>query len=86
MYKINGKFNAGIVTDILIQAHIKAFEDGADIISTSIGDSSGWQDELWAKTCDKIGAQGVVVINAAGNSGRDGTQLISGTSLPEVGD
>lgn len=44
----------------------------------------GWADGAWAVTCNRIGAQGVVVLNAAGNSGLSGTQLLSGASVPEV--
>ncbi|KAH9208397.1 peptidase S8/S53 domain-containing protein [Leptodontidium sp. 2 PMI_412] len=83
VYKVVGRFIGIIATDILISAHIKAYEDGADIISTSIGDSMGWADGAWAVTCNRIGAQGVVVLNAAGNSGLSGTQLLSGASVPE---
>ncbi|KAH7398048.1 peptidase S8/S53 domain-containing protein [Cadophora sp. MPI-SDFR-AT-0126] len=83
VYKVVGRFIGIISTDVLISAHIKAYEDGADVISTSIGDASGWADGAWAVTCNRIGAQGVVVLNAAGNSGREGPQLISGSAVAE---
>jgi len=68
----------------LIKAHIKAYEDGADIISTSIGDERGWPFGAWEITCERIAQKGVIVINSAGNSGRSGVQLISGASTVEV--
>ena len=84
VYKVVGRFIGSISTDVLIKAHIKAYEDGADIISTSIGDERGWPFGAWEITCERIAQKGVIVINSAGNSGRSGVQLISGASTVEV--
>lgn len=58
--------------DILIAAFNQAYEDGADIISASIGGPSGWSEEPWAVAVSRIVAQGVPCILAAGNTGSAG--------------
>ncbi|KAG8665486.1 hypothetical protein FPOAC2_10561 [Fusarium poae] len=58
--------------DILIAAFNQAFEDGADIISASIGGPSGWSEEPWAVAVSRIVEQGVPCVLAAGNTGSAG--------------
>ncbi|KAF4975033.1 hypothetical protein FZEAL_8132 [Fusarium zealandicum] len=55
--------------DILIAAFNQAFEDGADIISASIGGAVGWSEEPWAVAVSRIVDQGVPCILSAGNAG-----------------
>ncbi|KAK2935390.1 Peptidase S8, subtilisin-related [Fusarium oxysporum f. sp. vasinfectum] len=52
--------------DVLIAAFNQAFEDGADIISASIGGPSGWSEEPWAVAVSRIVEQGVPCVLAAG--------------------
>ncbi|KAF4456012.1 putative subtilisin-like serine protease [Fusarium austroafricanum] len=58
--------------DVLIAAFNQAFEDGADIISASIGGPSGWSEEPWAVAVSRIVEQGVPCVLAAGNVGSMG--------------
>ncbi|CAM1505058.1 Fc.00g106950.m01.CDS01 [Cosmosporella sp. VM-42] len=55
--------------DVLIAAFNQAFEDGADIITASIGGPSGWSEEPWAVAVSRIVEQGVPCTVSAGNSG-----------------
>ncbi|KAK7425744.1 hypothetical protein QQZ08_007719 [Neonectria magnoliae] len=55
--------------DVLIAAFNQAFEDGADIITASIGGPSGWSEEPWAAAVSRIVEQGVPCTVSAGNSG-----------------
>ncbi|KAG5661446.1 hypothetical protein KAF25_005568 [Fusarium avenaceum] len=58
--------------DVLIAAFNQAFEDGADIISASIGGPSGWSEDPWAVAVSRIVEQGVPCVLAAGNAGATG--------------
>lgn len=46
-----------------------AYEDGADIITSSIGGTNGWSGEPWAVAVSRIADKGVPCTLAAGNSG-----------------
>ncbi|KAI9147260.1 Minor extracellular protease vpr [Paramyrothecium foliicola] len=56
----------------LIEAFLRAYEDGVDIISASIGGASGWADNAWAVVASRLVEQGVLVTISAGNSGEVG--------------
>ncbi|KAI1202470.1 peptidase S8/S53 domain-containing protein [Nemania serpens] len=58
--------------DVLIQAYLKAFEDGSNIITASIGGSSGWSEDPWAVVVSRIVAAGVPCTVSAGNDGAAG--------------
>ncbi|KAK3321354.1 subtilisin-like serine protease [Cercophora scortea] len=58
--------------DTLIAAFLMAYEAGADIITSSIGGTSGWSDGAWATVASRLVDQGVIVTISAGNSGDDG--------------
>ncbi|KAI9149644.1 Vegetative incompatibility protein [Paramyrothecium foliicola] len=70
-YKV---FTAVDYTDevTLVEAFLKAYDDGADIISASIGENNGWSNGAWATVASRLVDEGVVVTIAAGNSGEDG--------------
>ncbi|KAF6796384.1 subtilase [Colletotrichum sojae] len=70
-YKV---FTAKGATDeaTLIEAFLKAYDDGMDIITASIGGPSGWSDNAWAEVASRIVDQGVLVTISAGNSGDTG--------------
>ncbi|KAH6693713.1 subtilase [Plectosphaerella plurivora] len=57
----------------LIDSFLRAYEDGMDIITASIGGPSGWSNNAWAEVADRIVREGVVVTISAGNSGDAGT-------------
>jgi subtilisin family serine protease len=58
--------------DILIAAFNQAYQDGADIISSSIGGPSGWSSGPWAVSGSRIVDKGVPVVISAGNEGATG--------------
>ncbi|KAI1117033.1 peptidase S8/S53 domain-containing protein [Nemania sp. NC0429] len=58
--------------DVLIQAYLRAFEDGSNIITASIGGSSGWSEDPWAVVVSRIVQAGVPCTVSAGNDGAAG--------------
>ncbi|KAG6114472.1 hypothetical protein E4U13_003348 [Claviceps humidiphila] len=67
-YRVLGcKGNVG--NDILIAAFNRAYQDGANIITSSIGGPSGWAGDPWAVTVSRIVEKGVPCVVAAGNEG-----------------
>lgn len=58
--------------DVLIAAFNQAYEDGADIITASIGGASGWTEDAWAVAVSRIVAAGTPCTVSAGNSGDQG--------------
>lgn len=58
--------------DVLIAAYNQAYEDGADIITASIGGPSGWSEDAWAVAVSRIVAEGVPCTVSAGNDGATG--------------
>ncbi|OHE90353.1 subtilase [Colletotrichum orchidophilum] len=84
MYRVfacNGNGNG----DVLLAGVIKAFEDGSDIITGSIGGPSGWAGEAFAVAVSRIVAAGVPCTFAAGNE-VGGTEGLFGISTPSTGD
>ncbi|KAI6256161.1 hypothetical protein MCOR27_005848 [Pyricularia oryzae] len=59
-------------TEIYIAAFLRAFDEGADIISLSAGQDGGWEDEPWAMVASRIADAGVPVVVAVGNDGGAG--------------
>ncbi|TLD13928.1 uncharacterized protein PgNI_05079 [Pyricularia grisea] len=84
MYRVFG-CTGGSGTDVLIAAVIKAFEDGSDIITGSLGLTSGWSENPFAVTVSRMVAAGVHVTFAAGNE-VGGTEGMFGISSPSTGD
>ncbi|OBR09402.1 Subtilase [Colletotrichum higginsianum IMI 349063] len=87
-YKVFGP-NEGTGEEVLIEAFLRAFDDGVDIITASVGSTGGWSDNAWALVASRIVEQGVVVTIAAGNSGDVGPFFASsgaaGTNVLAVG-
>ncbi|KAH6685073.1 serine endopeptidase [Plectosphaerella plurivora] len=70
-YKVSGS-SGGTDEDTLIEAFLVAHEDGADIITASIGGPGGWASGAWATVASRIVEDGTVVTISAGNSGSVG--------------
>ncbi|KAK3988980.1 subtilisin-like serine protease, partial [Cladorrhinum sp. PSN332] len=66
--------------DTLVDAFLRAYEAGADIVTASIGASSGWSDGVWATVASRLVDRGVVVTISAGNSGDEGPFFASSGS------
>ncbi|KAG6170215.1 hypothetical protein E4U51_001028 [Claviceps purpurea] len=64
--------NGTASNDILIAAFNKAYQDGANIITCSVGGPSGWAGDPWADTVSRIIDKGVPCVVAAGNDGKRG--------------
>ncbi|KAG4438387.1 hypothetical protein IFR05_006149 [Cadophora sp. M221] len=69
--------------DTLIDSFLMAYEDGADVITSSIGGVSGWTDGAWAVVASRLVDQGVVVTISAGNDGQAGAFAASSGSSGE---
>ncbi|EKD18523.1 uncharacterized protein L3040_007454 [Drepanopeziza brunnea f. sp. 'multigermtubi'] len=66
-YRVFGCAGDATTSDVLIEATIRAYEDGSDIITASLGFPSGWAQDAWATTVSRIVAAGVPCTVAAGN-------------------
>ncbi|OJD34120.1 serine endopeptidase [Diplodia corticola] len=66
--------------DTLIQSFLTAYADDVDIITSSIGSASGFEDGAWAEVASRLVNKGVVVTIAAGNSGFAGPFFASSGS------
>ncbi|KAI0470460.1 peptidase S8/S53 domain-containing protein [Xylariaceae sp. FL0804] len=63
--------------ETVIEAFLMAFDSGADIISASLGETSGFTTNAWAVVASRMVEQGVFVSIAIGNDGEDGPFLAS---------
>ncbi|KAK0383973.1 hypothetical protein NLU13_8062 [Sarocladium strictum] len=70
-YKVFSRAS-GTDEETLIESFLRAYEDGCDIITASIGGPSGWADGAWAEVASRLVDRGVVVTISAGNSGDNG--------------
>ncbi|KAK7427743.1 hypothetical protein QQZ08_005681 [Neonectria magnoliae] len=70
-YKVFG-CSDGVFEDVIVSAFLQAYEEGADIISASLGSNRGFADTPTAEVATAIQANGVLVVVAAGNSGNMG--------------
>ncbi|ERS98667.1 uncharacterized protein SPSK_05917 [Sporothrix schenckii 1099-18] len=71
MFRVFG-CEGNVNDDVLIAAFNRAYEAGADVITSSVGGSSGWSDEAWAVATSRIVANGVPCTLSAGNDGSSG--------------
>lgn len=70
-YKVFG-CGDGVTEDIIVAGFLRAYEEGADIISASLGSNQGFPDTAMALVAASIQEKGVFVSIAAGNSGEMG--------------
>ncbi|KAL7627196.1 hypothetical protein AAE478_003972 [Parahypoxylon ruwenzoriense] len=71
MFRVFG-CTGGAGNDVLIDAYMKAFEAGSNIITASIGGSSGWSEDPWSVAVSRIVEAGVPCTVSAGNDGAVG--------------
>nr|XP_036577467.1 subtilisin-like protease [Colletotrichum truncatum]KAF6784438.1 subtilisin-like protease [Colletotrichum truncatum] len=71
IYKVFG-CGGSSMEDVIAQGFIKAHEEGADIISASLGSNAGFPENILATVASNIQAKGTFVTVAAGNSGELG--------------
>jgi len=58
-----------VFEDEIIAGYLRAEQDGVDIITASIINYNGWEDEAWALVGSRLVERGIIVVNAAGNYG-----------------
>ncbi|QRV96031.1 minor extracellular protease vpr protein [Ceratobasidium sp. AG-Ba] len=68
--------------DLIVAALNRAYKDGNDIITMSIGEPSGWTEYVTGVVASKIASMGRVVTISAGNDGQYGAWY---TSAPATG-
>ncbi|KAH9992374.1 subtilisin-like protein [Xylariaceae sp. FL0662B] len=71
MFRVFG-CTGGAANDVLIDAYMQAFEAGSNIITASIGGSSGWSEDPWSVAVSRIVEAGVPCTVSAGNDGAIG--------------
>ncbi|KAJ3490266.1 hypothetical protein NLG97_g5818 [Lecanicillium saksenae] len=80
MYKVFG-CGGGTGTDILMAAAARAAQDGAQIISCSVGGAYGWSDDGFSYLLSKLSKEkGIITTVAASNDGSHGAFYSSGSS------
>ncbi|KAH7316466.1 peptidase S8/S53 domain-containing protein [Stachybotrys elegans] len=70
-YKVFSQ-SSGTDEATLMESFLRAYEDGVDIITASLGGVSGWGTGAWAELASRLVDEGVVVTISAGNSGAAG--------------
>ncbi|KAI9163832.1 Subtilisin NAT [Paramyrothecium foliicola] len=78
-YKVFGS-NDGTDTATLIESFLRAYDEGMDIITASVGGRGGFETNPWAVVASRLVDRGVVVTIAAGNSGNGGPYYASSGS------
>lgn len=63
--------------EMVIEGFLKAYDSGADIITASLGEKSGWASNAWATLASRMVDNGVFVSIAGGNDGEDGAFSMS---------
>ncbi|KAH9817288.1 subtilisin protease [Melampsora americana] len=73
MYILGCDPEGGTRNDIVVAAFLRAFKDGADIISASIGGPGGWsKGDVLSDTINSLAQKGIVLVLAGGNEGTEG--------------
>lgn len=71
-YRVFG-CNGATSDDIVIQAMIRAYQDGVDIINLSLGELSGWTEGTLSVVASRLSSRGLIVVSSAGNRGQAGS-------------
>ncbi|MBS3941441.1 MAG: S8 family serine peptidase [Actinobacteria bacterium] len=75
-YKVFGPGSTS--SAVIVEALEDAYEDGMDVVNMSLGATFAWgQDYPTTAASNELAANGVVVVNSAGNSGGLGTWTLS---------
>ncbi|KAK7473104.1 hypothetical protein VKT23_001205 [Stygiomarasmius scandens] len=72
VYRVFG-CEGGTADDIIIDALIRGYKDGQDILTLSLGNVNGWTENMVSVVASRIASKGVVVTIAAGNDGEFGS-------------
>lgn len=74
-YKVFGE-SGGAPYDVIMAAIERAYEDGCDVISLSLGSEYVWADEPYCRMIDNFVDKGMVVVASAGNAGRNSREKL----------
>jgi subtilisin family serine protease len=85
MYRIFG-CKGDTSSDVIIDGLSRAFADGAQVLSLSLGGLNGWSEDPENVVVQRIADKGIFVSIAAGNEGADGIFELStpGASLGAI--
>jgi len=75
-YRIFG-CNGSTDDEVIIKALTKAYNDGCDVITLSLGGPDGWSNGAGSVVASRLAAKGRVVTIAAGNEGAEGAWYTS---------
>ncbi|KAK1724825.1 subtilase [Colletotrichum acutatum] len=64
-------------TATILEAFFRAYDDGVDIITASVGSNIGWATEAWSVIASRFVDEGIVTVVASGNVGTVGPFLSS---------
>ena len=76
-YRVFG-CEGSVSDDMLVQAIIRAFTDGNDVITMSLGGTVGWTEAVSSVVSSRVAKAGRIVTIAAGNEGESGAFFASG--------
>ncbi|KAG9127745.1 hypothetical protein FRC07_010197 [Ceratobasidium sp. 392] len=76
-YRVFG-CDGSVPDDILIDSLLRAYKDGNDVITLSLGGADGWTEAVSGVVASKIADAGRIVTIAAGNDGQYGSWYTSG--------
>jgi hypothetical protein len=76
-YRVFG-CEGSVSDDVLVEAIIRAFTDGNDVITMSLGGPAGWSEAVSAVVSSRVAKAGRIVTIAAGNEGDVGAFFASG--------
>ncbi|QRV93660.1 pyrolysin [Ceratobasidium sp. AG-Ba] len=76
-YRVFG-CDGSVPDDILIDSLLRAYKDGNDVITLSIGGPDGWTEAVSGVVASRIADAGRIVTIAAGNDGQYGSWYTSG--------
>ncbi|KAH7339260.1 peptidase S8/S53 domain-containing protein [Rhizoctonia solani] len=76
-YRVFG-CDGSVPDDILIDSLLRAYKDGNDVITLSLGGPDGWTEAVSGVVASRIADEGRIVTIAAGNDGAYGSWYASG--------
>ncbi|WVR07169.1 hypothetical protein IAU60_004210 [Kwoniella sp. DSM 27419] len=71
VYRVFG-CNGATTDDIVMQAMQRAYDDNADVINLSVGETSGWTESMLSVFASRLVSAGTVIAVSAGNQGQVG--------------
>lgn len=78
-YRVFG-CEGGVGDDVLVDAIIRAYSDGNDVITMSLGGPAGWTESVSSVVSSRVAKTGRIVTIAAGNEGASGAFYAAGPS------